>query len=259
MLRGLGRLLPARLLLASGARAPSVERAASLAVARARSLASPGESEKRQLSSGGKHDSSLLRIWTVPNALSVGRLVATPFIVHAVATGQAETAAIGFAAAAAADWLDGFIARRFNQSSVLGTFLDPLADKVLVGGVVIAMAASGQLSAPLVGLILFRDVALVSYGLLHRARTKTSDDGFFTPSEDTHAVEPSLVSKVNMAAQVSLISLCLANSAWGIGGAHSVEALSSFVAATTLLSGAGYMRDHGYRPPADRGKDDRYV
>lgn len=71
----------------------------------------------------------------------------------------------------ATDWLDGYIARRSGHSNVLGSYLDPLADKVLVGSVVGALGYTGALPAPLVGVIIGRDAFLVLGAFAVRARS----------------------------------------------------------------------------------------
>ncbi len=73
------------------------------------------------------------------------------------------------AVAGASDWVDGYIAKNFNQKSVLGSYLDPLADKVLVASVTCACAVQGLLPTWLVGLFIGRDVVLVVGAFAHRA------------------------------------------------------------------------------------------
>ena len=73
----------------------------------------------------------------VPNALTVGRIVAAPVCLYLLWTGTFAgqlAGAVLFILAAITDWLDGRLAREYGVSSRLGQFLDPLADKVLVLG-----------------------------------------------------------------------------------------------------------------------------
>ncbi|MFM7042040.1 MAG: CDP-diacylglycerol--glycerol-3-phosphate 3-phosphatidyltransferase, partial [Planctomycetaceae bacterium] len=84
---------------------------------------------------------SIERVWTVPNALSLVRLVLA-IAVFAMIERQAHLAAfVGFVIAASTDWIDGWYARRFAQVSRLGRIFDPLVDKVLVCGAAILVAA----------------------------------------------------------------------------------------------------------------------
>lgn len=81
-------------------------------------------------------------VWTIPNILSLGRLVATGFILWAIDTARWDLAIVLFGLAALSDWFDGYIARRFNQATVLGRQLDPLVDKVTVIAVLVHLAAT---------------------------------------------------------------------------------------------------------------------
>lgn len=80
-------------------------------------------------------------VWTIPNILSLGRLVATGFILWAIDTSRSDLALVLFGLAALSDWFDGYIARRFNQATVLGRQLDPLVDKITVIAVLVHLAA----------------------------------------------------------------------------------------------------------------------
>ena len=74
------------------------------------------------------------RIVTIPNLLCVSRIAAAPYISHLIINGNFPMACGVFMYAGATDFLDGYIARNFkNQASSLGSFLDPLSDKILVG------------------------------------------------------------------------------------------------------------------------------
>jgi cardiolipin synthase (CMP-forming) len=77
------------------------------------------------------------------------------------------------------DWLDGYIARRYNQQTVLGAFLDPAADKVVIGSLTLGLALKGLLPMPLAVLIVGRDVLILAMGFVQRAREKPKDAFFF--------------------------------------------------------------------------------
>lgn len=86
----------------------------------------------------------------LPNTITVARIATIPVIVWLLTTGDIGlrvVAVVIFAVAAGTDWVDGYIARRFNQVSPLGRMLDPIADKLLVGMVLAALAWDGSLSA----------------------------------------------------------------------------------------------------------------
>jgi len=71
----------------------------------------------------------------IPNILTMGRILMIPLMVvcfYWLGEGGRTWASLLFAAAAVTDWLDGYLARRLNQTSALGAFLDPVADKLIV-------------------------------------------------------------------------------------------------------------------------------
>ncbi|HEY0787500.1 MAG TPA: CDP-alcohol phosphatidyltransferase family protein [Thermoanaerobaculia bacterium] len=72
------------------------------------------------------------RIWTIPNVLSLLRLASIPFFVWLSLKGHFAAAFFFFVGAALTDALDGWIARRFDQRSRVGTYLDPGADKMMM-------------------------------------------------------------------------------------------------------------------------------
>jgi cardiolipin synthase len=99
-----------------------------------------------------------LRIWTWPNALSLVRL---PLAVVFPLTHSIPVRGTLLGLAAAADLLDGQIARRYHQSSRVGEVLDPVADKVFVGTALVTFLVEGSLSLTQVAVLLARDVYCV--------------------------------------------------------------------------------------------------
>ncbi|KAL6751029.1 hypothetical protein V8C86DRAFT_736083 [Haematococcus lacustris] len=107
---------------------------------------------------------------SLPNLISLGRAASGPFIAALILAEAWPAAIIATTVSGASDWADGALARRLGQSSVLGSYLDPLADKVLIGCVVGALASKGLVPAWLAVLVLGRDVGLVAGMALHRWR-----------------------------------------------------------------------------------------
>ncbi len=110
------------------------------------------------------------RIWTVPNAISFIRLVMVPVFLWLLVTGNDTTALIVLIIATTSDFVDGIIARNFNQVTRLGMYLDPLSDRLFIAASVIGLAIRGLIPAPLLAVVLARDLVLLSVVLYRRLR-----------------------------------------------------------------------------------------
>jgi cardiolipin synthase (CMP-forming) len=101
------------------------------------------------------------RILTVPNVISVIRLCCIPvFLWLLFSQTNRGGAAVLLAAIGATDWIDGYIARRFDQGSTLGKIIDPVADRLLLGVGVVALMIDGAVPWWFGGLVLFREIAV---------------------------------------------------------------------------------------------------
>ncbi len=97
----------------------------------------------------------------LPNILTLGRIAAIPLLIvlmHFEGRGAAMWAAAVFSAAAVTDWIDGWLARKWQVVTVLGKFLDPLADKLIVMAALIMLIPLGRIPAWAVFLILAREM-----------------------------------------------------------------------------------------------------
>src|SRR3954466_10624584 len=100
---------------------------------------------------------------TPPNAITLARMLVVPVVVRLILADFANHerwAALLYAVAAATDSLDGYLARRRGWTSVGGIFLDPLADKLLVMGALIALVEQERVSTWVVLVIVAREVAV---------------------------------------------------------------------------------------------------
>jgi cardiolipin synthase (CMP-forming) len=109
------------------------------------------------------------RIVTIPNALSGLRLASVPVFVWLFVTGHENVAVVIYAAGAWTDFFDGYIARRTGSITKLGQLLDPLADRVLIVALTIALVARDVLSPWLAVAVIARDVIVLAlWPLLER-------------------------------------------------------------------------------------------
>jgi CDP-diacylglycerol--glycerol-3-phosphate 3-phosphatidyltransferase len=99
----------------------------------------------------------------LPTYLTLGRICLVPLVVGFLISAEsihALVAAFLFGAAALTDWLDGLIARRRRQVTVLGKLLDPVADKLLVSAALVSLVQVGQVEAWIVVVIIGREFAI---------------------------------------------------------------------------------------------------
>lgn len=121
--------------------------------------------------------------WTVPNLLTVVRIILTVPFLYLISQGRFGIALWVFFLAGLTDFADGYVARRFNQRSSLGRFLDPLADKLLTTAafVVMAIPHEGFPSIPvwLAVAVVGRDLIIVVGSLIVYSLTRFKK---FTPT-----------------------------------------------------------------------------
>ena len=103
---------------------------------------------------------------TIPNLISILRLLLVPIVIWALLDGQVGWALGLFVLAGVSDGIDGFIARHFNQRSKLGAYLDPMADKLLLVSVFVVLGYMGELPLWLVIAAVSRDALIVSAVML---------------------------------------------------------------------------------------------
>ena len=167
----------------------------------------------------------------LPNAITLGRLLAVPLVVWLILARYNTLAFVLFAAAGASDAVDGLIAKRYGLVTDIGRYLDPLADKVLLVSVYLTLGHTDQIPSWLVILVVSRDLLIVGGALL--ANTL----GMKLP------IQPLVISKVNTGAQIVLAGVVMAESAIATSAPIESfeEALWAVVATTTVLSGLSYL------------------
>uniref|UniRef100_A0AC34GFD5 Cardiolipin synthase n=1 Tax=Panagrolaimus sp. ES5 TaxID=591445 RepID=A0AC34GFD5_9BILA len=161
-------------------------------------------------------------IMTIPNGLCILRIGLTPIIGYLVVQNQFMPACALFAFAGMTDLLDGFIARRYeSQRSLLGTMLDPVADKLLVSTLFITLTCVNLIPLALTSVVLLRDILLVGGGFYRRYQILEPPftfKRFFDPSVSSVRVVPTLTSKINTALQLSLVTFSLASPVFNFVG-----------------------------------------
>lgn len=105
-------------------------------------------------------------ILTIPNLLSLSRILLIPvFVVLIVRRGSEVEGLVLFALVASTDWVDGFLARRTGQVSELGKMLDPVADRLVVAAVLVAVVVREAFPLWAASLILVRDALVLVAGV----------------------------------------------------------------------------------------------
>ena len=110
------------------------------------------------------------RIWTVPNVISFIRLLFVPVFFWLLVSGQDGPALAVLIIATASDFIDGFIARSFNQVTRLGALLDPASDRLFITASVLGLAIRGMIPLPLLVVVIARDVLLLAIVLIRGVR-----------------------------------------------------------------------------------------
>ena len=116
-----------------------------------------------------------LRYATLPNALSLTRILFLApilYLLHRSDPDSDRWAFVLFFVAGMTDILDGFLARSRGEVSPSGKIVDPLADKIMIGGLILYLAWAREFPVWLVGLVLFRDLALVAGAALFLRRDR---------------------------------------------------------------------------------------
>ncbi|TPX69561.1 hypothetical protein SpCBS45565_g02276 [Spizellomyces sp. 'palustris'] len=207
---------------------------------------STGSNDDKSSTSVPNPPSKKENIYTIPNALTVGRLVLSPVIGYLIVSEQFTWALGTLIVAGLSDLVDGFIARRYNMKTFLGSALDPAADKVLMTVLTVSLARADLLPLPLAVLILGRDLGLIAGTAYYRYKSLPSPktvSRYFDLSLPSAEVHPPMISKINTLLQLTLMSVSLAAPVFGFTDWVGLEALRWVVGITTIWSGAQYALD----------------
>ena len=167
----------------------------------------------------------------IPNLVTLVRILLVPLVIWAITSGEMRVAFILFLVAGVSDAVDGFLAKRFQMTSELGAYLDPLADKALIVSIYVSLGIAQVLPIFLVILVVSRDIMIIGAFMLAWLVGKPMQ------------ARPLMVSKINTAAQIGLAALVLAEQGFGFNADWLSKLMMALVALLTLLSIAFYLAE----------------
>jgi cardiolipin synthase (CMP-forming) len=167
----------------------------------------------------------------IPNFLSLLRIILVPLIVIFLIQGSYAKALIVFVVAGLTDALDGAVARLLNKQTKLGSFLDPLADKILLSTCFIALAIFGLIPSWLAVIVISRDF-IILLGIATLSMMSV-----------TYEIQPIFVSKVTTTLQIATVFFALLIKAhnFNIVSYDLIMILYWLTASFTIISGLIYI------------------
>lgn len=195
-------------------------------------------------------------IYTLPNFLTTTRLICAPIVGYMILHNMTTGALILFVYSCVTDFFDGLIARHWNLKSIVGSVIDPIADKALMVICTVCLTITSQVPVYLAVLILGRDIMLGLAGVIIRYLTLPVPKTilrYFDPSIITVEVHPTKISKLNTALQMIYLGTMMVKPFVLIylGDTYGPETQNAFlnfiqyfeytVATTTLWSGLSYL------------------
>ena len=159
---------------------------------------------------------------SLPNLISLGRLILVPAIISMIADQRWREACILFVIAGISDAIDGWIAKTFDWRSELGSYLDPLADKALIDSIYVSLAIVGVIPATIAILVVARDLMIIGAFMISLVLRKPVK------------ARPLMISKLNTLAQLGFAALVLGVKAFGLPSGPWFDGLLYCVAVLTL-------------------------
>ncbi len=137
------------------------------------------------------------QFWTAPNQLTLLRLIFVPFVIINVMDSNYGWALVLFVLAGLSDALDGTLARMLDQKTVLGQYLDPIADKLLLSSLFLVLSFTAQIPWKYTVLVFSRDISILVISAVIYTTTTLRD------------FRPSIFGKINTVAQVGAVFFVL--------------------------------------------------
>jgi cardiolipin synthase (CMP-forming) len=172
---------------------------------------------------------SYISFASLPNLISLGRLVMVPAVIAMISTQRWKEACVIFILAGISDAIDGWLAKTFNWRTELGAYLDPVADKALLVSIYVALAIVKVVPATLTIIIVARDLMIVGAVMISWL--------MHVPVE----IKPLLVSKLNTAVQIGFAATVLGAKAFAFSTEPWLDPALYLVATLTLVSLAAYL------------------
>ncbi len=169
-------------------------------------------------------------IFNLPNSITLARISVVPFLFFLLASPGpfwSLVLAALFVLAAITDFLDGFVARKYDLITTMGKFLDPLADKLIVNSAMILMIPIGRIDAWIVVIIIMRDL------IVDGIRSIASSEGIY--------IQASIIGKQKTLAQIIAVTALMIHYPFFGLDAHFVGTIILYVAfLLTIYSGMDY-------------------
>jgi cardiolipin synthase len=170
-----------------------------------------------------------MSLYWLPNAISILRIALVAPILMLILEGSFGWALALFWLAGFSDGVDGYLAKRFNWHTRLGALLDPVADKLLVAGLFITLAYTGDIPVWLAATVILRDVVIVAGA--------TAYNFLVRPVQG----EPTRVSKLNTALQLLFLLFVISRAGFGWPEEITITVLGASVLITVVISGLDYV------------------
>ena len=176
------------------------------------------------------------RFLTAPNTITLLRLVFVPFIVINVLDGNMAIAVILFVLAGASDALDGLLARALHQKSLIGQYLDPIADKLLLSSLFLVLSFTAYIPWRYTVLVFSRDLCILVVSAVLYATSTFRD------------FKPSIFGKINTVFQVAAVFFVLLAEVYELRWIAQARRIALWgTLAFTIISGVHYVILTGQR------------
>lgn len=168
-------------------------------------------------------------ILNLPNIITIARIILVPVIIWALFASEFLAGFVLFAIAGFSDFFDGWLARLQKTQTNFGAYLDPIADKLLMGSTYIVLGVLGHIPIWLISLVIARDLLIIIGVVVARRIGKALD------------IKPLFISKLNTLLQICLVILVLADLAFGLNLGVVRDFAYITTAAITIASALAYL------------------